>query len=56
MLQSLITVYESIVAADGWFWIVIVNGKCLDSGSQPTQYAALKQAAQKLKAWADAQP
>lgn len=56
MLQAVTIVYEAVDPADGWFWVVTVDGKCLDTGSQPTKFAALKQAAQKLKVWADAQP
>lgn len=56
MLQAVAFVYGAVTAADGWYWTVIVDGKVLDSGKQATQMGALKQAAQKLKAWADAQP
>ena len=56
MLNSLVRVWEAVVPADGWYWVVTIDGKCLDAGKQATQMAALKQAAQKLKAWADAHP
>ena len=51
-----IFVYDPVLPAVNFLWVVIFQGKWIDSGSQATYNAALKQAAQKLKVWADLQP